>query len=115
VIIWEHQQDIHLVRAINKAIPVVSVLPGGETIHLLDSGCVSIKDINDIDVHMLPYPKTTTEIFFSHEEISAVLNCSNKHLQDILLFINCKDIRFNGSEANAFKVQWDCLYWGVAR
>lgn len=101
MIIWEHKQDIHLLSSINKTIPVVSVLPEGDTIHLVGNSRVHIKDIN---VNTLPYPKTTTEIFFTNEEISAVLSCNDKHLQDILLFINCKDIRFDGSEAAAFKV-----------
>jgi hypothetical protein len=101
VIPWEIQQDIHLLRAINKTIPVVSVMGDDNTIHMVGSSCIPLKDIT---VHTLPYPKSTNEIFFTQEEITAVLNSNNLHLQDILLFMNSKDIRFNGSEAAAFKV-----------
>lgn len=94
-------QDPHLVSALDKTIPVVSVLEDGSTVHLVSGNKVALPCISIFD---LPHPKYTAEIILNVEEINAVIACGNAVLADKVLFVNSRDIRDTGSESESFKV-----------
>lgn len=98
---WCATQDPYLVSALDKTIPVVSVLEDGSTVHLVGGNKVSLPCITIFD---LPHPKYTTEIILDVEEINAVISCGNAVLADKVLFINSRDIRDTGSTPDSFKV-----------
>lgn len=102
--IWGATHDPYLVSAVNKTIPVVSTLHDGTTIHLVGGNKVPLSQISITD---LPHPKNTAEIILTYQEINAVINCGDSQLADKVLFINSRDIRDTGTEAESFKVRKD--------
>ena len=104
---WEATQDSYLISAFNKTIPVIDMLPDGTTVHLVGDTTVNVVNL---DPASLPCPQTTTEIFLSVEEITAVEAYDNDNAKDCMLFINGMNSReTNGNnlraEADACKVR----------
>lgn len=106
---WCADHDPHLIGALNKTLPVVSVLEDGTTVHLVGGNIMPIHQINIVD---LPHPKHTSEVILAVEEISAVVQHGGAivDLVDKVLFINSRDIRDTCSEAESFKVRGCFLF-----
>ena len=98
---WEVIQDSHLLSAINKTIPVVGILEGGTTVHLVGDKHVNMWDLSPKD--LICPTKSTTEVFLSVEELDAVEayeGCAN--IKECVLFLNGYNIReVNGTNLRA--------------